>query len=73
MINKLKAKYVASVGAVSTALLVPGAAFAGDLADAVTPGVNSLVTEVSAVVGVVALVVLACVGAKVVFSLLKKA
>ncbi len=71
-LSAVKSKACASFLALAMAVLVPSVAFA-DLATVIEPKITSLVTEVTSVAGVVVLVVLAVIGAKVVFSLLKKA
>jgi TrbC/VIRB2 family. len=63
----------AAVCALAVTVLVPGAAHAGDLTDAIKDGVNGIVTDLTSAVGVIVLIVLAVVGAKVVFGMLKRA
>lgn len=82
MIQKMKgvfthlSKYgnqtLAAVCALAFAVMIPSAAHA-DLATTIEPKITAIVTDVTAAAGVVVLVVLAVVGAKVVYGLIKKA
>lgn len=79
MLDKLKScktRAYAALCALSLAVLVPSSAFAGDLSDAISTGItgaNGILTDLAACIGLVVLIVLAVVGAKVVFGLLRKA
>lgn len=79
MIDKLKSLKngaYAALCALSLSVLVPSAALAGNLSTAISDGItgtDGILADLTSCVGVVVLIVLAVVGAKVVFSLLKKA
>ena len=73
LLQKVKtSRPAAFITAMFMAVMVPSLAHA-DLADVIKTPVEGIVTDVTAAAGVVVLVVVAVVGAKVVFGLLKKA
>lgn len=75
ILTKIKASRAAGiVTAMFMAVMVPSVAFADTgMTAAISTGVNGIVTDITSAVGVIVLVVLAVVGARVLFSLLKKA
>lgn len=69
----MKSKAYASLMVFALAVMIPAVAFADGWVETIEPKITVLVADVTAIGGVLVLVVIAMITAKVVFGLLKKA